>query len=639
MIAVNMHLNMNPIDSTILEWDEQKVLAELAQLKKDAGIENATVSLEFKDSKDTLFCAVCRQVANSKCQSCVGVAYCSREHQKAHWKDHRPYCVLHEVVEDSINGSYLVAKHGIKKGEAIFTEKPYLVMPYIPEENFDLLKFQPLSAENQNVVPMGKYSIEEYIVNHAPFPNVCLSCNLHLSTNHAYCADCGWPTCGNCDDQLHIDFECGYFKSKHIIYGECLKAAVILPKFFGVIRALLLRRKEPEKWNAIRNNASNKIWTEKVMKDVKLRMNIEYYFITLKQIFKFDDVTFSEVIDILAVFRVAPYYGLMCNSAGERMRECSTIYSSASMIRQRCNSNVICIQTYPTSIHVVAGTAIKKGEILYRSFNLNGQILPAIQRQLVSLDLTDKVCDCSFCTNPDDKDEETLAAILCLKCKRRGLEKYMTPVSTQELYSPWKCKKCGAIKTYAQADKLFVDAQRDLHCGVEPENSYAIERRLKLVLHNYKRNSPLHCGHWLILSAEYDVIYLMMLRLQYLSLEETESLLQLISTRIKMFGKFYPEMHCSLVALKMRMAYAILHRSTRIPARGEVDVVKVLTELQQIYDDIAKSFVEQSKQNVLQSYLLTSLRNLRRVIQEVGRSPNHQRQFKRSLTLPSKHQV
>jgi len=87
------------------------------------------------------------------------------------------------------------------------------------------------------------------------------------------------------------------------------------------------------------------------------------------------------------------------------------------------------------------------------------------------------------------------------------------------------------------------------------------------------------------------------------------------------------------------MAQVLLHRASRAPVRGQVDVVKILTEIQKIHDDIAKFFVEHSKKNVLQTFLLVCLRSLRTVMEELGRvCQNHQRQIKRSSKRPSKTQ-
>lgn len=42
-------------------------------------------------------CAECKQPADLKCSACKLVAYCSKEHQKQHWKQHKSLCRAYEV--------------------------------------------------------------------------------------------------------------------------------------------------------------------------------------------------------------------------------------------------------------------------------------------------------------------------------------------------------------------------------------------------------------------------------------------------------------------------------------------------------------------------------------------------------------
>lgn len=44
-------------------------------------------------------CAVCGISASSKCAACTLVVYCSKEHQKAHWKQHKNECISYEVIK------------------------------------------------------------------------------------------------------------------------------------------------------------------------------------------------------------------------------------------------------------------------------------------------------------------------------------------------------------------------------------------------------------------------------------------------------------------------------------------------------------------------------------------------------------
>lgn len=48
------------------------------------------------------YCAICGVVANNKCGACSLVVYCSKEHQKAHWKKHKNECISYEVILNCI---------------------------------------------------------------------------------------------------------------------------------------------------------------------------------------------------------------------------------------------------------------------------------------------------------------------------------------------------------------------------------------------------------------------------------------------------------------------------------------------------------------------------------------------------------
>jgi len=45
-------------------------------------------------------CAFCGNSASSKCGACTLVVYCSKEHQKAHWKQHKNECASYEVIKN-----------------------------------------------------------------------------------------------------------------------------------------------------------------------------------------------------------------------------------------------------------------------------------------------------------------------------------------------------------------------------------------------------------------------------------------------------------------------------------------------------------------------------------------------------------
>lgn len=74
-------------------------------------------------------CAICLAPAIQKCSGCQTVNYCTREHQKQHWKQHKQVCVPARVKEDPQFGRYLEASREIKPGDIIMREKPLITGP------------------------------------------------------------------------------------------------------------------------------------------------------------------------------------------------------------------------------------------------------------------------------------------------------------------------------------------------------------------------------------------------------------------------------------------------------------------------------------------------------------------------------
>lgn len=190
---------MLPFGCNMIPFGDQKILSfELEMLKRDAGVQYARVPLDFtinQDSRQVAECAFCGELANNKCQNCLSVAYCSREHQKAHWKDHRPFCSLYEVVLSPSGVYTIVAKTNIKRGEVIWIEEPCFTVPFSTNEELNLLQFQPESEENQKM-SLGSLTVDEYETNICRFPVICLGCSTYIYGENISECKCGWPICG-----------------------------------------------------------------------------------------------------------------------------------------------------------------------------------------------------------------------------------------------------------------------------------------------------------------------------------------------------------------------------------------------------------------------------------------------------------
>lgn len=86
-------------------------------------------SASSSDLQPSATCALCSEKANSRCGGCNKVSYCSREHQKKHWKIHKGECCSWKICESPQLGRYLVAIRDIKAGEIIMRERPILLTP------------------------------------------------------------------------------------------------------------------------------------------------------------------------------------------------------------------------------------------------------------------------------------------------------------------------------------------------------------------------------------------------------------------------------------------------------------------------------------------------------------------------------
>ncbi|CAG0888913.1 unnamed protein product [Cyprideis torosa] len=74
-------------------------------------------------------CPVCPAPAKSVCAACGDIAYCSREHQKQHWKNHKPICIPFKEAVSEVFGRYLISTRRIRPNEVIIKEAPLVLGP------------------------------------------------------------------------------------------------------------------------------------------------------------------------------------------------------------------------------------------------------------------------------------------------------------------------------------------------------------------------------------------------------------------------------------------------------------------------------------------------------------------------------
>ena len=76
-----------------------------------------------------LECAICGSKEAFRCGGCEKVSYCSKSHQKSHWKNHKGECQAWKICESPELGRYLTAARNVKQGEIILQESALVVCP------------------------------------------------------------------------------------------------------------------------------------------------------------------------------------------------------------------------------------------------------------------------------------------------------------------------------------------------------------------------------------------------------------------------------------------------------------------------------------------------------------------------------
>ncbi|KAL3272715.1 hypothetical protein HHI36_014177 [Cryptolaemus montrouzieri] len=206
------------------------------------------------------FCDICQKPASQRCGGCHEIFYCTKEHQKYGWKNHKKSCRPCKIAEDEFLGRYLLSTKSIKSGETIFKERPLIYGPC------------------QVTVP------------------VCLGCFKVIDeNNNRPCSECGWPMCSDiCQKNPSHLPECRYtvqrgdkvsirnFGMVHPIY-QCVT----------VLRCLYQKQFLPEIWTKLNKLESHDEERKNTAKYKNERVQVAEFirrFFKLDQVFSEDDI-------------------------------------------------------------------------------------------------------------------------------------------------------------------------------------------------------------------------------------------------------------------------------------------------------------------------------------------------------------
>ncbi|EDW69913.1 SET domain-containing protein SmydA-8 [Drosophila virilis] len=409
-------------------------------------------------------CAFCQSHATQLCAGCRSVVYCSREHQKEHWKrGHKRECKCFELSSNETLGRHLRATRDIKMGEQIMREAPLVVGPKVAS------------------VPL------------------CLGCHKNLlppakpAQNYYKCSACTWPLCSaECEQSpYHLaecrlmagsNFECKInYKAAEQEHKESAYCVIML------LRCVQLKLESPAAFARLYELEDH----------LKERLETPLY-----QVLRANLITFIKTVlglnncSELEILRIA---AILDTNAFElrQLGGCVKVrglYPGAAMFAHDCVPNMRHRFDDDMNIVFLAKRPIAKGEVL--SISYTQPLRSTIQRRVHLKQVKCFDCACARCEDPTELG--TFAgAHVCGKCKV-GKIISMDPL---QLAANWKCEVCN-LKRSAK-EFLTQDAK------IEQELE-SLDKTTPLSLEDflYRHRVELHETNTHILQAKYALTQL-----------------------------------------------------------------------------------------------------------------------------------
>ncbi|XP_037084090.1 SET domain-containing protein SmydA-8-like [Pollicipes pollicipes] len=346
-------------------------------------------------------CPVCGVSSSMACASCQTVHYCSRDHQKQHWKKHKPACKAWRVETTPEEGRFMVATRTIQPGDIILQEPPLIVGP------------------KQATGP------------------VCLGCHRPLTYDTAQgqltppavrCPKCGWSLCRPDCSRWHSRDECLLWSRARRPFDLRPAASGASPVYgcVGPVRCLLLRN-QPEAWASL---SSMEHHLEERRHSALYRLNAAQLAAFLTAALPTEcDVTEDVILTMCAVLDTNAFE-VRIGSAKAR-----AVYAAASLQNHDCRPNTRHLFDDGYNITVRATVRIAAGQRITTSYT---QALwnTAARRQHLLFSKCFR-CRCERCLDPTELNT-WLSSLSC-----RGCGGPLVSREPLEAAAAWRCHRCG----------------------------------------------------------------------------------------------------------------------------------------------------------------------------------------------------
>ncbi|KAL1117654.1 hypothetical protein AAG570_003969 [Ranatra chinensis] len=403
-------------------------------------------------------CIVCGQEATSVCSNCKNAAYCSKEHQKSDWKNHKTCCFPFEVKKNDDLGRHMVATRDIPSDSLIFSELPIVYGPKI--------------------------------VNPEP---QCLGCYspLDLDTS-VYCPGCHWPVCSplclGLSDQQHHFPECAVLsKNTEIMGRRQFNYEAITP-----LRCLILQKRNKRKWGefiSMQSHMDKRGPNSEVYKELDERI-VKYIIENFMAILDpgIPPATSSEIIhQICGVLEVN---GLEV-TAGRN--DILALYPKACLMEHSCLPNTKhTFQPIDFKIKMYSSIEIKCGAHISTMYT--HALWGTVARREHLKETKYFNCKCERCADPTELGTN-LSSLRCIGVKgdiNEACGGTILPLKPLDDNTEWKCNRCPVVLSSGEAADLTARLGQQVDLELEDPNVEKSEELLR-GLETFLHTSHYHC--------------------------------------------------------------------------------------------------------------------------------------------------
>lgn len=325
-------------------------------------------------------CVVCLSPAIQKCSGCQMVHYCSKEHQKQDWKQHKYQCTPARVMEDPKFGRYMEATRSIKSGDIILKEKPLITGPA------------------------------------QVTPPVCLGCYKLLEEGKTVsCTTCGWPFCSEeCTLKEEHKPEC-YYTEKRKEKVHITTFGMPHPNYqcITVLRCLYQRDHNEKLWKklqSLQSHCEERKGTDKWNNDKKMIADFIWKFFKL-------ECTFSEE----EIMRCCGILQINGHEVPLMEPEYLAVFDRISMVEHNCRANCNKSFTSDGQIILCAGDDITSGAHVTVCYTDPLWGTEARRHHLADSKFFE--CSCARCSDVTELGTMYSA----VKCKKKNCKGYLLP--------------------------------------------------------------------------------------------------------------------------------------------------------------------------------------------------------------------